>query len=180
MDMMMLAAMIGGNPRRRGELIAFFKRQRARSLKKWRHIISTLLALYYTWKGGSLRVKNASGAEVDITDPSLTDSERILALAQQNKLNSDDQRWFTLLNQGVDLIFFWLDDGMEIELMQADLWRTMDYEDAPSASHLQDLIERFNARVSSNGSASTALPAARPDGTRERPFQAPANPASRY
>jgi hypothetical protein len=183
MNIMMLAGMVSGNPRRRAELVAFYKRQRSRSLKKWRHIISTLLALYYTWKGGSLRVKNGSGVEVDITDPTLTDSERIRALAQQSKLNSDDQRWMTLLNQGVDLIFFWLDDDSELEVMQADLWRTMDYEDAPSAGRLQELIESYNAKFGRNGSTSgsSALPVSRGgDGTRENPYQAPSNPASRF
>jgi hypothetical protein len=151
MEMMMLAAMIGGNPRRRNEMLQFFLRQRKRNLKKWRHVASILIALYYTWKGGSLVVKNGKGVEVEITDPSLTDSERIRALAEQSKLNSQDQRWAELLRQAMDLIFYWLDDDSDVQLMQADLWRSMDYADAPSADVVAQLEAAYAARMNGGG-----------------------------
>lgn len=147
-SMLLIAALVSGNGRRRGELISFFMRQRTRSLKKWRHIITTLLSLYYVYKGGSLKVKTSAG-EVDITDPSLSDSERLRAMAEQAKLNSEDQRWLHLWNRGLDLVFFYLEDDSDMQLMQADLWRTMDYADAPSAAEYQNMQARYDARFAS-------------------------------
>lgn len=154
MNLMMLALMVQGSPRNRGSLLKFFMRQRARSMKKWKHFLVTLVAAYYTWKGGSLKVKNASGVEVDITDVSLSDSERLMALAQQQKLNSEDQRWFNLLIKGIDLAFLLLDDDSEIELMMADLGRTLDFNDAPSLEQLQSMQAAYDARMGSTSGSS--------------------------
>lgn len=154
-SMLLIAAMISGNGRRRSELISFFMRQRTRSLKKWRHIITTLLSLYYVYKGGSLKVKTSAG-EVDITDPSLSDSERLRAMAEQAKNNSEDQRWLTLWNKALDLIFYYLEDDSDMQLMQADLWRTMDYADAPSAAEYQSMVQRYDTRFASAPVSTTA------------------------
>lgn len=147
-SMFLIAALVSNNPRRRTELISFFQRQRIRSLRKARYVISLIISLYYTWKGGGLRVKNVAGNEVDITDQSLTDSERIRALAEQNKINSNDLRMMELLRQILDLIFYWLEDDSDMELMRADLWRTMDYADAPSADQFQAMNANYNQRFS--------------------------------
>jgi hypothetical protein len=147
--MFLISALISTNPRRRNELIQFFQRQRIRSLRKARHVISLIISLYYTWKGGGLRVKNSAGNEVEITDPTLTDSQRIRALAEQSKINSNDLRMMELLRQILDLIFFWLEDDSDLELMRADLWRTMDYADAPSADQFQAMNANYNQRFGS-------------------------------
>lgn len=153
-SMFLIAALVSGNGRRRNELIQFFMRQRQRSLKRWRHIISLGIALYYTWKGGSLTVRNGSGVEVDITDKSLTDSERIRALAEQSKLNSQDQRQFELARQVLDLLFFWLEDDSDMQLLQADLWRSMDFADAPSQADYERMEANYNRRFSGSSSYS--------------------------
>ena len=119
-SMFLIAALVSTNPRRRTELIQFFQRQRIRSLRKARYVISLIISLYYTWKGGGLRVKNGAGMDVDITDPSLTDTERLRALAEQNKINSNDLRMMELLRQILDLIFYWLEDDSDLELMRRD------------------------------------------------------------
>lgn len=167
-SMFLIAALVSGNGRRRNELIQFFMRQRQRSMKRWRHIISLAIALYYTWKGGSLRVKNASGTEVDITDTTLTDSERLRALAEQAKLNSQDQRQLELLRQAVDMLFFWLEDDSDMQLLQADLWRSMDFADAPSQAEYERMEASYNRRFNgssssySGGSSTKLLPDAEP------------------
>lgn len=157
-SMFLIAALVSGNGKRRNELIQFFMRQRQRSLKRWRHIISLGISLYYTWKGGNLRVKNSSNVEVDITDPTLSDSERIRALAEQAKLNSNDQRQFELLRQVLDLLFFWLEDDSDMQLLQADLWRSMDFADAPSQADYERMEANYNRRFSgsTNGFSGSA------------------------
>lgn len=156
MNWALFALLISNNPRKRKTLMNVLRKMRERSMRKWKWVVLTLLDLYFFYLGGSLTVKNSAGAEVQIDDPSLTDTERLRAISIQNTRNSNYERFYRLVVRAIDIIFDALSDPDEIELFESDLFGGLDYVEAPDPSRMAALEQRWGDRYgipsgSSNG-----------------------------
>jgi hypothetical protein len=131
------AVLLANNPRSRTNIMEVMRRQRQRSQMKWKAIVMFLINVYFWWKGGGATVIDTkTGNRVDIADPSLPMDVRLQAMAVQATANSNDSRLYFLLTSIVEWVFVMLYDSLEVELFQGELYRALDYQNAPSPDQL--------------------------------------------
>ena len=136
MDELMILALTQKSSTSRARLIEALRRRRDRSMLKWKALAITLVGFYFWWKGGGVTVVDKSGKSMDITDPALPMEVRLQAMALQSTQNSNDNRLYFLLLSVIDWLFLMIYDSRDMEIYQGELFRALDYADAPSAEQL--------------------------------------------
>ena len=71
MDELMILALTQKSSTSRARLIEALRRKRDRAMLKWKALAITIVGFFFWWKGGGVTVVD-KGAELDITDPTLS------------------------------------------------------------------------------------------------------------
>ena len=129
-----------------------------------------------------MTVVDKAGKELDITDPALPMDVRLQAMALQGKQNSNDNRLYFLLISLIDWIFLMVYDSRDMEIYQGELFRALDYSDAPSPEQLAEWNARYQAQWSQPAAAApiAAAAASGPLGSQGNPIGAPARRVDRF
>ena len=147
MDELMILALTQKSSTSRARLIEALRRRRDRSMIKWKALAITRVGFYFWWKGGGVTVVDKSGKSMDITDPALPMEVRLQAMALQSTQNSNDNRLYFLLLSVIEWLFLMIYDSRDMEIYQGELFRALDYSDAPSAEQLA----QWNAQDTQQG-----------------------------
>lgn len=182
MDELMILALTQKSSQSRARLIEALRRKRDRAMMKWKALAITLVGFYFWWKGGGVTVVDKSGKELDITDAALPMEVRLQAMALQGKQNSNDNRLYFLLISLIDWIFLMVYDSRDMEIYQGELFRALDYSDAPSPEQLAEWNARYQAQWSQPQAAApiAAAAASGPLGSQGNPIGAPARRVDRF
>ena len=148
MDELMILALTQKSSTSRARLIEALRRRRERSMMKWKAVLITLLGVYFWWKGGGVTVVEKSGKSMDITDPALPMDVRLQAMALQSTQNSNDNRLYFMLISIIEWLFLMVYDSRDMEIYQGELFRALDYQDAPSAEQLAAMNAQYAAQWS--------------------------------
>lgn len=182
MDELMILALTQKSSQSRARLIEALRRKRDRAMMKWKSLAITIVGFYFWWKGGGVTVVDKAGKELDITDPALPMDVRLQAMALQGKQNSNDNRLYFLLISLIDWIFLMVYDSRDMEIYQGELFRALDYSDAPSPEQLAEWNTRYQAQWSQPAAAApiAAAAASGPLGSQGNPIGAPARRVDRF
>jgi hypothetical protein len=182
MDELMILALTQKSSQSRARLIEALRRKRDRAMMKWKSLAITIVGFYFWWKGGGVTVVDKAGKELDITDPALPMDVRLQAMALQGKQNSNDNRLYFLLISLIDWIFLMVYDSRDMEIYQGELFRALDYSDAPSPEQLAEWNARYQAQWSQPQAAApiAAAAASGPLGSQGNPIGAPARRVDRF
>lgn len=182
MDELMILALTQKSSQSRARLIEALRRKRDRAMMKWKSLAITIVGFYFWWKGGGVTVVDKAGKELDITDAALPMEVRLQAMALQGKQNSNDNRLYFLLISLIDWIFLMVYDSRDMEIYQGELFRALDYSDAPSPEQLAEWNARYQAQWSQPQAAApiAAAAASGPLGSQGNPIGAPARRVDRF
>ena len=184
MDELMILALTQKSSTSRARLIEALRRKRDRAMLKWKALAITIVGFYFWWKGGGVTVVDKGGKEVDITDPTLSMEVRLQAMALQGKQNSNDNRLYFLLLSLIDWLFLMVYDSRDMEIYQGELFRALDYSDAPSPEQLAEWNARYQAQwqqpAATAAAPIAAVAASGPLGSQTNPLGAPARRADRF
>lgn len=180
MDELMILALTQKSSHSRARLIEALRRKRDRAMMKWKSLAITIVGFYFWWKGGGVTVIDKSGKSLDITDPALPMETRLQAMALQSTQNSNDNRLYFLLISLIDWVFLMVYDSRDMEIYQGELFRALDYADAPSPEQLAEWNSRYQAQWTQPAPAAPGAAAAGGMPVRPGSLDAPVRRADRF